>query len=236
VQLSTNRSERLLSLGQIALGVVHDLKNVLLHPLGLQLQRIERALDAKEPEKARAAIAAMRNVLKDGLEAIDRMQQFTRPGAQPVRTRIDVENIVWRATEIARAYARTASAMRDIEITYQPSKAKKIDADGFELLAALVNVLFNAVDAVAERGGKVTVRTGLLMSMRRVWFEIVDDGPGMTPEVRERIFEPFYTTKSDGIGLGLTMVKACVDDHAGTIAIESVPGTGTTFRIELPMP
>jgi signal transduction histidine kinase len=65
--------------------------------------------------------------------------------------------------------------------------------------------------------------------------EIVDDGPGMSNEVRERIFEPFFSTKTGGVGIGLAMVKSCIDAHNGTISIESKPGGGTKFRIELPM-
>ena len=65
--------------------------------------------------------------------------------------------------------------------------------------------------------------------------EIHDDGPGMSDDVRARIFEPFFTTKTGGIGIGLAMVKACIEHHNGTISIDSKPGGGTLFRIELPM-
>ncbi|HEX5059873.1 MAG TPA: PAS domain-containing sensor histidine kinase [Kofleriaceae bacterium] len=225
-------SERLLSLGQIALGVVHDLKNVLVHPLGLHLQRMERGLEAQAPEKVRAAIGSMRDVLDDGQAAIDRMLQFTQPRNASTRIRADVENLAWRATEIARAYARSIAPKQEIELAYDQGRPKRVDCDSFELLAALVNVLFNAIDAVADAGGKVIVRTGT--SPKRVWLEVVDNGPGMSTEVRDRIFEPFFTTKRDGIGIGLAMVKKCIESHAGTIEITSAPGAGTTFRIELP--
>ena len=232
--LSLVSSQRLLSLGQMALGVVHDLKNVLVHPLGLQLQRIERALEGQAADKAQDAIHSMREVLSDGTEAIDRMLKFTQPNRAEQRARVDVENIVWRATEISRAYARSVAPDREIELAYEQGKAKRVDCDAFELLAALVNVMFNAIDAVRERGGKVTVRTG--QAQKRVWMEIVDDGPGMTSDIRDRIFEPFFTTKTDGIGLGLAMVKACIESHQGTIAIDSAPDGGTRFRIDMPTP
>jgi two-component system NtrC family sensor kinase len=230
---STPNAERLLSLGQIALGVVHDLKNVLVHPLSLHLQRVERALETKSLDKARPAIKAMHDVLEDGIAAIDRMLQFTRPGSKTARAKVDVENIVWRATEIARAYSRGVTSKQEIVFNYEQGKPKKLECDAFELLASLVNVMFNAIDAVTEHGGTVHVKTGV--TAKRVWMEIVDDGPGMTNELRERIFEPFFTTKNGGIGIGLAMVKSCIESHNGTIAIDSKPGGGTTFRIELPM-
>ncbi len=226
-------TERLLSLGQIALGVVHDLKNVLVHPLSLHLQRLERAVDSDSRPKARSAIKAMRGVIDDGVQAIDRMLRFTQPGVKGTRAKVDVENIVWRATEIARAYARGVSTKQEIALAYEQGKPKKLECDAFELLAALVNVMFNAIDAVADKGGNVSVKTGV--STKRVWMEIHDDGPGMSDDVRARIFEPFFTTKTGGIGIGLAMVKACIEHHNGTISIDSKPGGGTLFRIELPM-
>jgi PAS domain S-box-containing protein len=231
---TVTRTERLMTLGQVAVGVVHDLKNVLVQPLSLNLQRIERALDVKDRDRAQAAITAMRDALRDGLETIDRMQQFARPSAQHKLARVELENVVWRATEIARAYAQSMKQPREIDIAYEPGKAKRIDADAFELLACLVNVMFNAIDAVTELGGKVDIRTG--HAKPHAWIEIVDNGPGMTDEVRARIFEPFFTTKPDGIGIGLAVVKSCVERHRGTIQITSAPGAGTTFRIELPSP
>jgi PAS domain S-box-containing protein len=230
---STPSTERLLSLGQIALGVVHDLKNVIVHPLSLHLQRVERAIQSKSLDKARPSIKAMHDVLDDAVVAIDRMLQFTQPTAKGARAKVDIENIVWRATEIARAYARGVSAEHDIKLEYAQGKPKKLECDAFELLASLVNVMFNAIDAVTEHGGNVHVKTGV--SAKRVWMEIVDDGPGMTAELRERIFEPFFTTKAGGIGIGLAMVKSCIESHNGTISVDSKPGGGTLFRIELPM-
>jgi PAS domain S-box-containing protein len=230
---SSPSAERLLSLGQIALGVVHDLKNVLVHPLSLHLQRVERALETKSFEKVRPAMKAMHDVLEDGVAAIDRMLQFTQPGTKGTRAKADVENIVWRATEIARAYARGMTTQQQIELNYTQGKARKLECDAFELLASLVNVMFNAIDAVAEKGGSVHVKTG--GSPKLVWMEIVDDGPGMSDDIRERIFEPFFTTKTGGIGIGLAMVKSCIESHKGTITIDSKPGGGTKFRIELPI-
>jgi signal transduction histidine kinase len=230
--LSLESSQRLLSLGQMALGVVHDLKNVLLHPMNLYLQRLERSLSPEAEKRVRDVLRSMHDVLADGTEAIDRMLQFTQPKRTESREKVDVEHVVWRATEIARAYARHASPDRNIALEYERGKPKRVECDGFELLAALINVMFNAIDAVSTSGGRIHVRTG--RSQKRIWLEIVDDGPGMSDEIRTRIFEPFFTTKAGGIGIGLVMVKSCIDSHNGTITVDSKPGGGTTFRIELP--
>jgi signal transduction histidine kinase len=102
-----------------------------------------------------------------------------------------------------------------------------------ELREMMTNLIFNAVDAMPS-GGTLTLRT--LESPGGVVVEIADTGAGMTPEVRARCLDPFFSTKGDkGTGLGLAMVFGIVQRQQGQIDIESTPGVGTTFRITLPV-
>ena len=96
------------------------------------------------------------------------------------------------------------------------------------------NLAKNAVD-VLKRGGKLTI--GLEASEISLSINVTDTGPGIPDEVSAHLFEPFFTVgKKDGTGLGLSIVKRFVDDHAGTIRVESRPGVGTSFFVDLPMP
>jgi signal transduction histidine kinase len=94
----------------------------------------------------------------------------------------------------------------------------------------LRNLILNAIDAMPQ-GGTLTVRTSALEGGVRL--EVSDTGQGLTPEESSRLFTPYYTTKAHGTGLGLAIVQSVVSDHHGRISVESAPGKGATFRIEL---
>jgi signal transduction histidine kinase len=106
-----------------------------------------------------------------------------------------------------------------------------IAADSELLHRAISNLVLNALDAMPQ-GGTLTLRT--LRDAQRVAIEVSDTGVGLTAEECERLFTPYYTSKQQGTGLGLAIVQSVVSDHGGTVSVNSQPGRGTTFRIELP--
>jgi signal transduction histidine kinase len=105
-----------------------------------------------------------------------------------------------------------------------------VSADPEQIQRALRNLVLNALDAMPQ-GGTLVVRTQRMDG--KVAIEVSDSGEGLTPEECERLFTPYYTTKQHGTGLGLAIVQSVVSDHKGTITVQSEPGKGTTFRIEL---
>ena len=107
---------------------------------------------------------------------------------------------------------------------------RPVQADPEQMTRALRNLVLNAIDAMPG-GGALTVRTSALPSGVRL--EVSDTGQGLKPEERERLFTPYYTTKTHGTGLGLAIVQSVVSAHRGRIYVESQPGKGATFRIEL---
>jgi signal transduction histidine kinase len=111
------------------------------------------------------------------------------------------------------------------------SRVGAIDADPELLHRALSNLVLNAMDAMPD-GGTLIVRTRL--AENKVTIEVSDTGTGMTQEECERVFTPYYTSKQHGTGLGLAIVQSVISDHGGRITVQSEPGRGTTFVIELP--
>jgi two-component system, NtrC family, nitrogen regulation sensor histidine kinase NtrY len=124
--------------------------------------------------------------------------------------------------------AKTPKIEAKLELS---SDLTDIAADADLLHRALSNLVLNAIDAMPH-GGTLTLRT--LRHNGGVELQITDSGTGLTPEECERLFTPYYTSKQHGTGLGLAIVQSVVTDHGGRITVDSAPGRGTTFRIELP--
>jgi len=105
-----------------------------------------------------------------------------------------------------------------------------VPADPEQITRVLRNLVLNAIDAMPQGGG-LTIRTAAHNSGVRM--EITDTGQGLTAEECDRLFTPYYTTKTHGTGLGLAIVQSVISDHKGRITVESQPGKGTAFRIDL---
>lgn len=215
---------------QYLLGIAHDLRNVVLFPLGAYVDLAQRALRDGDTGRALALLARMTVVLQQGDATIERLRR-DRSVRPAVTTDADLDAIAVRAAELARARLRGDRTTLAVE----PAAGGRIRGDEEELIAAVVNVIANAIDAVADQGGTITVRTG--GDAERAWIEIADDGPGISAEVRARLFDPFVTTKgATAFGIGLAMVEACVRRHGGALEVDSAPGCGARFRLRFPRP
>ena len=220
-QLAEQKS--LAQLGEMAAVVAHEVKNPLAGIKGA-IEVISRRLPANHKDQ---------RVIGQILERIDALDQtvrelllFARPRV-PQKSRIPILLLVTDTVSLLRNDPEFASI--DVEVGGDDVVAE-VDAD--MLKTACLNVLLNAAQAVDGAG-----RIGVHVARSGEGFEIVlsDSGPGIPPHVRERLFEPFLTTKSSGTGLGLPTVRRVVEAHGGTVAIECPPSGGTLVRIALPL-
>jgi len=136
--------------------------------------------------------------------------------------------VTWKTCELQSAPCQVALEAR------LAKNLPEIMASKENLERVFLNLFMNAIHAVSGKG-KVILETRLLPSRDMVEIRITDDGPGITREQQEHLFEPFYTTKETGTGLGLSICQSIIQQHKGTISIESTPGQGTTFSVRLPV-
>ncbi|MFO0762706.1 MAG: HAMP domain-containing sensor histidine kinase [Byssovorax sp.] len=224
-----SRSHKLRALGQMAAGVSHDLKNIL-NPLTLHLQFLKRSLP-KDAIDAHESVAEMQQVLKRGIETVERLRDFSRQSPQHKVEPTDLNQLVREAIEICRPRLRSRIDL-NIQIVTELGSPDPVLIQASDGVAALVNLIVNAIDALGPKG-TITVSTG--GEDGQGWVRVADDGPGMPPEVEQRVFEPFFTTKGDeGTGLGLAMVYASVQRHGGRVTLQTAPGAGAAFTILLP--
>jgi signal transduction histidine kinase len=241
------QQERLRALGQMASGVAHDVNNAL-SPVAAYAEILLMTLPDL-PEKSRSYLRIIKQASEDIAKIVARMREFyrRRSAAEPL-DEVDINLIIQEVTELTRPRWRDISQREGISIQIQhelESQLPLFPGDPSELREALINLVFNAVDAL-PRGGVVTLVTRCINSPsdkpdggseRRIQVEVKDNGTGMDEKTRQRCLEPFFTTKTlrGGTGLGLAMVYGMVQRHDGKIEIESSPGQGTCIRFTFPI-
>ena len=225
----TIESERLSALTLLAAGVAHELGNPL-NSLNIHLQLMERQtrkLKGKERDELQHSIEICRGEI-NRLDSI--VTQFLR-AIRPSRPQLQPENINAIVEEAVRFFSAEIEA-RDIVVeTELRSDLPLLQLDRGQMKQAFYNVIKNSFEAMKRRG-ILRIRTDMDESHVRVSF--IDTGGGMSAETLSHVFEPYYTTKERGTGLGLLIVRRIVREHGGELAIESTEGKGLTLTIRLP--
>jgi signal transduction histidine kinase len=222
------QAERVAAWRELARRLAHELKNPLF-PLQITVENMQRAR-AGHPEQFdevfREGSATLLAELTNLKQIVARFSDFAKMPA-PQMEPVDFNKLAADALKLLEPQLAKAGIAPKLEL--DPG-VRPVQADPEQMTRALRNLVLNAIDAMPG-GGALTVRTSALPSGVRL--EVSDTGQGLKPEECERLFTPYYTTKTHGTGLGLAIVQSVVSDHRGRIYVESQPGKGATFRIEL---
>jgi two-component system sensor histidine kinase HydH len=223
-EAAARRSERLAALGQMSAGLAHELRN----PLGTMKASAEML--TKSVEAGNAVAREMAGFISTEVDRtnslITRFLDFARPLAVRLAP-TDVHEVLDRSVAELDRHQPPLDVV--IYKNYSP-QIPPIPLDAELMERVIYNLLLNAAQASPPQG-PITVKTRLIHGA--VEIAVIDRGSGIDSKHLENIFNPFFTTKSNGVGLGLAIVSKVVDEHGGKITVESEPGSGTVFRIHL---
>src|SRR5580692_1237022 len=220
-----SRAEHLATLGEMATGLAHEIRNPLAGIAGV-IEIIGRDLPSSSP--ARAVVKDVRQEIARIDHIVTDLLQTARPHPPTVR-KSDLNTTVEHAVMLGRQQAMAKPV--EIEL-HKDSTLPDVEHDSDQIHPVLLNLLLNALQAI-DRQGKVEVT--LAQRGPNAVVEVTDNGRGIAPENLPNIFRPFYTTKGEGTGLGLSLARRIIEDHQGRIDVTSTVGKGTTFAVVLPL-
>jgi signal transduction histidine kinase len=220
------KAQKELAWREMAKQVAHEIKNPLT-PMKLSVQHLRQAYrdGVKDFDEVLSRVTA---TVLEQIDALSRIaSEFSNVARMPERSPepVDVHEILREALNLYHAGAIRIET--DLGAT-----ASVVRADREELRRAFINVLRNSVQAMGESG---TIRIATSSAEGTLSVRLSDTGPGIAPEVLARLFEPNFSTKTDGMGLGLTLVRSTIEQLGGSLSVESAPGEGTMVRISLPL-
>ena len=222
------QAARLASVGEMASGLAHEIKNPL-HGIGGALSLIGE----RSPDPAvREVVGEMQGQLKRVVQLVSDMLHFAKP-RRPHFEQVALSELVDKTLLLLQAQVEKHN--QTVQRLYEPP-LPVVSADREKLQQVLLNLLLNAIQA-AGPDGQVTVRLRWESEAGALVVQVQDSGPGVDPTVATRIFEPFYTTKPTGNGLGLPVSRLLAEQHGGSLCLRpSAPGAGACFELRLPAP
>ena len=226
------QTERVAAWRELARRLAHELKNPLF-PLQLTVENLQRARQQTPDQFDEVffeSTATLRAELENLKTIVSRFSDFAKM-PPPEFERVDVNELVRSTVKLFEPQLAPVGRPPITPELYLDEGLPRPQADAILLRRALENLILNSLDAMPA-GGTLTIRTAHRPGAVRL--EVTDTGEGLTPEECARLFTPYYTNKRHGTGLGLAIVQSVVSDHNGRIEVESAPGAGATFRIELP--
>jgi signal transduction histidine kinase len=220
------QSERIATLGRVAAQVAHEVRNPLAGLL-LYSEHLKTKLNGKLPSADAQLIDKIIDTINNLTATTEQILNYARPVTLAPK-RVDLNSVAQDVVQLLRSEISAHEIETELDLNSTPVAGM---LDEPSIRAATLNLVLNAVQAMSK-GGRLRISTG--DGNDKLWMVIADTGPGMTAERIKQIFEPFNTTKSRGLGLGMPYAQKIINQHGGQIVVESKPGQGTQVKIELP--
>ncbi len=232
LEAKLHQVEKAAVVGRLAAAIAHEIRNPLNY-INLTLDHLRSSFAPEDPDK-RETFERLAVQLKTEVQRINRhitdFLKYSRPSAlqlEPLDLRAEAEDAL-------RVIAGRAAELNVTTSVEQDGPLPLVPADRDSLRSVFTNILINSLEAIDGDGGTLAVKISP-DETQGARVEITDSGSGIPAEDIAKIFEPYYSTKETGTGLGLAIVKKAIDDHRGSITVNSKPGRGTTFTIVLPI-
>jgi signal transduction histidine kinase len=226
-----HQAEHFSSIGQLASGIAHEIRNPL-NFINLSIDHLKNKFAPADPEAGRQFQSLIRSVKEEVYRLNVMVENFLQYG-KPLKLHLQPASLADLVKEtLALASEKAAEQQVAISETVEGA-AVPVQMDARQVKTCLMNVILNALQAMPH-GGHLTLRTTYEHAEQRVTVACRDTGGGIPPETLEKVFEPYYTTKQAGIGLGLALTKKILLEHGGDIRLESRTGEGTTATLYLP--
>lgn len=226
-----HQAEKAAVVGRLAAAIAHEIRNPLNY-INLTLDHL-RSSYAPEDESRKQKFEQLAVQLKTEVARINRhitdFLKYSRPSALEIQA-VNLREAAQDALQLIAVQAQECGIRTHLE---ENGQVPLVSADRDAIRSVLTNLLINGLQAIDGEGGDLSVKVSGIDG-GRAQIEISDTGRGIEAEDISKVFEPYYSTKETGTGLGLAIVKKAIDDHGGTIRVNSKPGTGTTFTITLP--
>lgn len=221
-QAQVLHQEKMAAFGLLAAGIAHEVGNPL-----TSISSVVQMLERRDPDAyTREKLGLVTGQLARIQATLRELVTFSRP-ASDQRGRVSVRDVIDEALAIAKFYK--GGKTRQITVTV-PDELPQLLGVRDQFVQVVFNLVLNAIDATGK-GGKICVSAS---GGDGITLTVADDGSGIDPAHRERLFRPYFTTKKHGTGLGLFVIRRIVEAHGGTVSVESEPGRGTTFTVSLP--
>ena len=232
LESQVKEAEKSAVIGRLASAIAHEIRNPLNY-INLTLDHLRTSLAPSDPQK-RALVEQLTLQLKTEVARINtRITEFlkySRPANLNLQP-LDLRETLRDALRIVEAQAAESGVETRME--EEGGASARVVGDRESLRSLFTNLIINGMQAMEGTGG--SLRVGLSSRDGHARVTVSDTGSGIDPEHIDKIFEPYYSTKETGTGLGLAIARKAVEDHDGTITVESTPGRGTTFTVELPL-